>query len=146
MLNKFHLHQQKKSVIKLHGDGLSKSDKNKTYACSSFWRHVLQREEKPGYLRFDNLSIGYARKLNISLSIGYARRRNISLSIGYPRRINISLSIGYPKKINVPLSIPYARKLNIPLFIGYVRRCNISYLGVIRGVRNFIPVLKIHTP
>jgi hypothetical protein len=24
--------------------------------------------------------------------------------------------------------------------------CNISYLGVIRGVQNFTPVLKVHTP
>ena len=125
MLDKFHFHQQKKSVVKLHVDDLSKSEKTKTYACSSFWRHFLQREEKPGYLRFDNLSIGYARKLNIPLYIGYARRRNISLSIGYARKINIPLSIGYARKINIPLFIGYVRQINIPLSIDYARRINI---------------------
>ena len=107
MLDKFHFHQQKKSVVKLHVDDLSKNEKTKTYACSSFWRHFLQREEKPGYLRFDNLSIGYARKLNIPLYIGYAGKINIPLFIGYARRINICISIGYTRRINIPLSISW---------------------------------------
>ena len=30
--------------------------------------------------------------------------------------------------------------------VAVLKRYTISYLGVIRGVQNFTPVLKIHTP